>query len=148
MRITFACYLEVNAGLADPAFFEQIAKYDSGKGIDSGAWVDRHPLPTIEIEQDLPEGKLQHLAFRRAERFADLWAIDAGVTDWRSYGRVVIERIENRPITYPQGVAEGPNYAIRCPNCGGPVIKRKSGKGPFWACPDYPQCRGSRPYSE
>lgn len=31
-----------------------------------------------------------------------------------------------------------------CPECGKPMRKRKSSKGDFWGCADYPGCRGSR----
>jgi four helix bundle suffix protein len=41
--------------------------------------------------------------------------------------------------------AEG---APNCPECGKPMRRRKSAKGPFWGCSDYPNCRGTRPDRE
>lgn len=34
--------------------------------------------------------------------------------------------------------------APECPQCGKPMRKRHSGKGDFWGCSVYPDCRGSR----
>ena len=31
-----------------------------------------------------------------------------------------------------------------CPSCGKPMRQRKSQKGDFWGCSDYPTCRGIR----
>ena len=31
-----------------------------------------------------------------------------------------------------------------CPKCGKPMVRRKSAKGEFWGCQDYPSCRGTR----
>lgn len=147
MRLTFDLYLEVNAGLSNPGFFENAAKYDYGQGIDGGGWVDSYLLSTTVIEQALPEGQLRLLAHYRAEALADKWAKAEGVADWRSIGRVYARLVENQPITYPNG-AEDINPAIRCPKCSGPVIKRKSGDGPFWGCADFPRCTGARSYSK
>ena len=33
---------------------------------------------------------------------------------------------------------------VACPDCGGPMISRKSRYGMFWGCRDYPQCHGTR----
>ena len=35
-----------------------------------------------------------------------------------------------------------------CPSCGKPMKKRKSAKGTFWGCADYPDCTSTRPYEE
>ncbi|MCL1894180.1 MAG: type I DNA topoisomerase [Holophagaceae bacterium] len=38
---------------------------------------------------------------------------------------------------------EEPEDAPECPNCGAtPMVLRKGRFGPFWACPDYPKCKG------
>ncbi|MBP5230771.1 MAG: type I DNA topoisomerase, partial [Clostridia bacterium] len=34
-----------------------------------------------------------------------------------------------------------------CPNCGGEMVLRKGPFGPFYACRNYPACRGTRPYA-
>ena len=34
--------------------------------------------------------------------------------------------------------------APECPQCGKPMRKRHSGKGDFWGCSAYPDCRGRR----
>ena len=31
-----------------------------------------------------------------------------------------------------------------CPECGSPMRKRSSARGPFWGCANYPQCKGTR----
>jgi hypothetical protein len=150
MRLTCNLYFEINAERLDPAFFGMIAQYETGKGIDGGGWVRRELLGTVEIEQDGTEGHIRLQATRYGEYLASRWAMDRGISidDWRTIGRVTVEVVPNSPQSYPQGVCESPNPAIRCKDCGGPMIKRKSGTGPFWACPQYPQCRGSRPHSK
>jgi len=35
-----------------------------------------------------------------------------------------------------------------CPVCEKPMKKRKSAKGPFWGCTNYPNCKGIRPSEE
>ncbi len=32
-----------------------------------------------------------------------------------------------------------------CPDCGAPMRKRSSARGPFWGCGNYPKCKGLRP---
>ncbi|MFM7181198.1 MAG: four helix bundle suffix domain-containing protein [Verrucomicrobiales bacterium] len=31
-----------------------------------------------------------------------------------------------------------------CPECGAPMKKRNSQRGPFWGCGSYPECKGIR----
>ncbi len=31
-----------------------------------------------------------------------------------------------------------------CPDCGAPMTKRNSQRGPFWGCSAYHQCQGTR----
>ena len=31
-----------------------------------------------------------------------------------------------------------------CPECGKPMRRRRSDRGEFWGCSNYPQCRGRR----
>lgn len=33
---------------------------------------------------------------------------------------------------------------VKCPECGGPMISRRSTYGVFWGCVDYPKCKGTR----
>lgn len=33
---------------------------------------------------------------------------------------------------------------VKCPECGGPMVSRKSKHGIFWGCKEYPLCRGTR----
>lgn len=35
-----------------------------------------------------------------------------------------------------------------CPDCGTPMKKRTSQRGPFWGCSNYPACKGIIPYKE
>ena len=34
--------------------------------------------------------------------------------------------------------------AVKCPDCEGPMVSRKSQHGVFWGCKAYPKCRGTR----
>jgi four helix bundle suffix protein len=38
--------------------------------------------------------------------------------------------------------------APSCPDCGAPMRRRRSARGPFWGCSTYPQCRGTRSTAE
>ena len=33
---------------------------------------------------------------------------------------------------------------VKCPDCGGPMVSRKSQFGTFWGCLNYPECKGTR----
>lgn len=33
---------------------------------------------------------------------------------------------------------------VTCPECGGPMVSRRSSHGVFWGCRAYPACRGTR----
>jgi len=48
--------------------------------------------------------------------------------------RMTQARLEKRDADVPQ-----------CPDCGKPMRKRRSGKGDFWGCSAYPECRNTRP---
>lgn len=32
-----------------------------------------------------------------------------------------------------------------CPQCGKPLIRRRSAKGDFWGCSGFPECKGTKP---
>lgn len=33
---------------------------------------------------------------------------------------------------------------VKCPDCDGPMVSRKSQYGVFWGCQNYPKCKGTR----
>jgi len=33
---------------------------------------------------------------------------------------------------------------VKCPDCDGPMVSRKSTHGVFWGCRSFPACRGTR----
>jgi hypothetical protein len=33
---------------------------------------------------------------------------------------------------------------VKCPDCDGPMVSRKSQYGVFWGCKKYPKCKGTR----
>ncbi len=33
---------------------------------------------------------------------------------------------------------------VKCPECNGPMVSRKSQHGIFWGCKAYPKCKGTR----
>lgn len=33
---------------------------------------------------------------------------------------------------------------VKCPDCNGKMVSRKSEYGVFWGCADYPKCKGTR----
>lgn len=52
----------------------------------------------------------------------------------------------------PQAQINSNPSATTCPACNGPMVLRTAKKGPstgaqFWGCSNYPQCKGTRPYS-
>ncbi|ABK45041.1 DNA topoisomerase III [Magnetococcus marinus MC-1] len=44
-------------------------------------------------------------------------------------------------------VTPTPNAAPLCPQCGGPMLQRKSPQGAFWSCAEQATCTGTRPGS-
>ena len=34
--------------------------------------------------------------------------------------------------------------SVKCPQCDGPMVSRKSQHGVFWGCRNYPKCKGTR----
>lgn len=44
--------------------------------------------------------------------------------------------------------ARGEPEAPQCPECGAKMKKRRSNRGPFWGCSDYPHCKGLRQIEE
>lgn len=42
------------------------------------------------------------------------------------------------------GSREGEQETPTCPECGAPMVQKRSRYGPFWACSRYPDCRGKR----
>lgn len=37
-----------------------------------------------------------------------------------------------------------PPENVKCPDCQGPMVSRKSQHGVFWGCRNYPRCKGTR----
>ena len=37
-----------------------------------------------------------------------------------------------------------PLEEVKCPECEGPMVSRKSKYGVFWGCKNYPKCKGTR----
>lgn len=48
------------------------------------------------------------------------------------------------PKQAPAVREEGPADAPCCPRCAKPMVMRRSKRGPFWGCVDFPTCRGTR----
>lgn len=49
--------------------------------------------------------------------------------------------IEGAAIPPAPGVVEKSSSAPLCPKCGVPLVIRKSKRGTFYGCPNYPKCR-------
>lgn len=50
--------------------------------------------------------------------------------------RLTAKRLEMRENEIPQ--------SPKCPQCGKPMRRRSSAKGPFWGCSAFPDCKGTR----
>jgi four helix bundle suffix protein len=51
--------------------------------------------------------------------------------------RLMAKRLEARGKDQPPGP--------ECPVCSKPMRQRKSAKGNFWGCSEFPDCKGTRP---
>jgi four helix bundle suffix protein len=54
------------------------------------------------------------------------------------------ERLTARRLEAREGQRDA-EPAPQCPKCGQPMRRRKSAKGDFWGCSDFPECKGTRP---
>jgi DNA topoisomerase-1 len=52
---------------------------------------------------------------------------------------------DKKPSGESQGAA--PQTDKKCPNCGKPLVIKQSRRGPFLACPGYPECKHAEPIS-
>ena len=50
----------------------------------------------------------------------------------------------SRVATQAKPRTRGPSVVPNCPRCGSPMRRRKGRYGPFWGCPRYPRCKGTR----
>ncbi|MCC8072000.1 MAG: topoisomerase DNA-binding C4 zinc finger domain-containing protein [Bacteroidales bacterium] len=60
------------------------------------------------------------------------------------------ETLSTEQIAARQGQLEAEGVPT-CPQCGARMVVKKRGRGeghgqPFWGCPQFPACRGTRPY--
>ena len=61
-------------------------------------------------------------------------------------GEEPTEQPERRQLRrVPERREEQDELPPHCPDCGGPMVQRKSVRGPFFGCKQYPHCKGTRP---
>lgn len=51
---------------------------------------------------------------------------------------------ENYEPINEDGIMDKSLENVKCPDCDGPMISRKSSYGTFWGCKAYPKCKGTR----
>lgn len=91
----------------------------------------------------MPELFGKHGGFRRLHSFtlATIIQLEAQGRSFEETGGFS-ERLTARRVEARSKVAAAPP---ECPQCGRPMRRRKSGKGDFWGCSGFPECKGSRP---
>lgn len=52
------------------------------------------------------------------------------------YKAAPLPTVKRRDILQPE---EPP-----CPDCNTPLVRRLGSRGPFWGCPNFPKCKGTR----
>lgn len=56
---------------------------------------------------------------------------------------VSLVRVDNYPVPEPHG-CQSPDNSVRCPRCQSKMVARHSGRGPFYGCSNFPECKGTR----
>lgn len=148
-RMTFALYLDLSLDLLLPGFFDNILQYGFAQCIERSALRVRMEVGRLEIEGLLPdqEANARQVVERAAEPIAENFAKRLGAENSREFGRITVHKVENAPQP-KSSYGAGENPAVRCPQCGDPMIVRDGLRGLFHGCRNYPRCRGSRRISE
>ena len=113
-------------------------------------WIDSLKNTTIAGQRKLTDQtRADYNRDGLRERFREQFnseAEDQARKDGRitEYLKAKIEAIGDLHDASRKTVADAP----ACPNCGSPMLKRhdRNGKA-FWGCPEYPRCRGTRPFA-
>lgn len=83
----------------------------------------------------------------------ELDRIETGEDEWHAVVRELwdpferdLTAVESRKDELKREVQETSDVA--CPKCGAPMVKKYGRNGPFLACPNYPECRTTRPLEQ
>jgi four helix bundle suffix protein len=66
--------------------------------------------------------------------------MDAQEEEFVRHGGIKERMYKARTETATTSKGEAPP----CPQCGKPMRRRRSGRGPFWGCSGYPECQATR----
>lgn len=127
----------VNAISLDPAPFADDVVHESAKHAleqrkKYGSWLDSHDDVVMANAMLIIIGRALNMLNHQIDAQGRAFEQTGGFSE-----RLTARRVEARANT------RSPSPA--CPLCGKPMHNRKSAKGDFWGCSNYPDCKGTRP---
>jgi four helix bundle suffix protein len=128
----------VNAILVLEPTFEDDMVHESAKHAFAqralyAKWLDSDDDLVVANAMLIIIGRAMKLLDRQMEAQGQAFEAGGGFNE-----RMMTRRLAAREV---QRDADAPV----CPKCEKPMRKRRSAKGEFWGCSDYPQCRGTLP---
>jgi len=130
----------VNAVSLDPARFEDDMVHESAKHAleqrrKYAPWLDADDATVVANAMLIIIGRALNMLKSQIESQGRTFEGTGGFSE-----RLTARRIEAREKDKPP--------APECPLCGKPMRRRKSGKGAFWGCSGFPECKGTRPIGQ
>lgn len=128
---------EVNVISLDPAPFTDDMVHESAKHAleqrkKYAQWLDSDDDVVVANAMLIVIGRSLNMLNRQIEAQGKAFEETGGFSE-----RLMAKRIEARD--------KAKEPSPECPLCGKPMRRRKSAKGEFWGCSDFPDCRGTRP---
>jgi restriction system protein len=129
----------VNAISLDPAAFNDDLVHESAKHALAqrrkyARWLDAEDPVVVANALLIMIGRAQNMLKSQIAAQGRAFEQSGGFSE-----RLTARRVEAR------GQALNAEGGPDCPRCGKPMRRRKSAKGEFWGCADFPQCKGTRP---
>ena len=127
----------LNAISLDPATFPDDMVHESAKHAleqrkKYARWLDDEDPMVVANALLLIIGRALNMLKRQIAAQGQAFEKTGGFSE-----RLMAKRIEARD----RHQADAPE----CPLCSKPMRQRRSAKGPFWGCPAFPDCKGTRP---
>jgi len=130
----------VNAISLDPAnFTDDIVRESAKHALEQrnkyAEWLDADDVVVVANAMLIIIGRALSMLKNQIEAQGKAFEETGGFSE-----RLTAKRIEAREKDMPP--------SPDCPQCGKPMRKRNSAKGPFWGCSEFPKCKGTRPAEE
>jgi four helix bundle suffix protein len=129
----------VNAVCLDPAEFTDDMVHESAKHAlrqrqKYARWLDSDDPGTVANAMLIIIGRALKMLKSQLKTQGKAFEEDGGFRERLTTRRVAAREKERGGETAP-----------KCPECGKPMRRRTSARGPFWGCSDYPDCTATKP---